>query len=84
MKWQVSLHFVFLRLYNFSSISKNVPELILESVVDILMFLVQTNELYLYVMLGWEDIRGRIWSWRGRIDEAEFSLKVDRSSFEML
>lgn len=84
MKWQVSLHFVFLRLDNFSSISKNVPELILESVVHKLMFLAKTNELYLYVMLRWEGVEGRIWSWDGRIDEAEFYLKADRSSFEML
>lgn len=66
MKRQVSLHFVFLRLDNFSSISKNVPELIsrtnLESVVHKLMFLVKTNELYLYVMLRWEGVKGRIWS----------------------
>lgn len=75
---------MFLKLYNFSSISKNVPELILESVVHILMFLVKTNEIYLYVMLGREGIKGEIWNRGGRIEEAEFCLKADWSSFEML
>lgn len=75
--------FVFLTLYNFASISKNVPELILETVIHILMFLVKTNEIHLYVMLGWEGIKGDIWSRGSGINEAEFFLKADRSSFKM-
>lgn len=50
---------MFLTLYNFASIPKNVPELILETVIHMLMFLVKTNEIHLYVMLGWEGIKGK-------------------------
>lgn len=80
----MALHFVFLTLYNLASISKNVPELILESAIHIIMFLVKTNKIHPYVMFVWEDIKGEIWKWGGEIDQAEFFLKADYSSFTML